>query len=203
MVDLFWASLHMARIREFDPQQALEGAMELFWRKGYSDTSIRDLVAHTGVAHAGLYSQFGGKEAIFSAALQRYIDTVLSRLILVVEVPSSGLAELRRFFDRWASEARKGTFHEGCFLCNSAVEFGDEAGVVRQQVSSCLDRISAAFEAALLHARASGDLRRDLDPAETAGFLLEIFLGAAVLLRSKAKPVHVIQGVKVALRIFD
>ena len=193
----------MARIREFDPQQALDKAMELFWCKGYSDTSIRDLVAHTGVAHAGLYGEFGGKEALFSAALQRYIDTVLARLILVVEAPSAGLDDLKRFFERWNSEVRKGTFHEGCFLCNSAIEFGNEAGVVRQQVGLCLDRISSAFESVLLRARASGELRDGLDPAETAGFLLDTVLGAAVLLRSKVKPAQVIQGEKVALKIFD
>lgn len=193
----------MARIREFDPQQALEKAMELFWRKGYSDTSIRDLVTHTGVAHAGLYGQFGGKEALFSAALQRYFDTTLAKLLLVVEAPSAGLAEVKRFFERWATEARKGTFGEGCFLCNSAVEFGDDEGMVRQQVGRCLDRIGGAFEAALQRSREGGELRSDLDPADTARFLLETFLGATVLLRSKVKPVQVIQGVKVALTIFD
>lgn len=177
--------------------------MELFWRKGYSDTSIRDLVSHTGVAHAGLYSEFGGKEALFSAALQRYIDTVLSKLILVVEAPGAGIVELKRFFERWASEARKGTFYEGCFLCNSAIEFGDDSGIVRQQVSRCLERISTAFEGVLLRAKESGELRSDLDPAEAAGFLVDTFLGAAVLLRSKVKPTYVIQSVKVALKIFD
>jgi TetR/AcrR family transcriptional repressor of nem operon len=193
----------MARIREFDPQQALEQAMELFWRKGYADTSIRELVTHTGVAHAGLYGQFGGKEALFSAALQRYNDTVLSRLIQVLEAPGAGMAELQRFFERWATEARKGTFYEGCFLCNSAIEFGDQEGMVRQQVSRALERISSAFEGALLCARASGDLRGDLDPAEAAGFLLATLLGAAVLLRAKVKPAPVIRGVRLALRLFD
>ena len=193
----------MARIREFDPQQALEKAMELFWRKGYSDTSIRDLVSYTGVAHAGLYGEFGGKEALFSAALQCYIDKVLSRFIQILEGPTAGLAELKRFFDRWANEARKGTFHEGCFLCNSAVEFGDDAGKVRQQVCGCLDRLYQAFEGALQRAHAAGELRRDLDPAETAGFLMDTLLGAAVQLRSKAKPAQVVQSVKVALKIFD
>ena len=177
--------------------------MELFWRKGFADTSIRDLVRHTGVAHAGLYGEFGGKEELFSAALQRYIDTILAKLILVVEAPGAGLAELKRFFERWATEARKGTFYEGCFLCNSAIEFGDESGIVRQQVSRCIDRISSAFEGALLRAKENGELRSDLDPAETAGFLVDTFLGAAVLLRSKVKPTYVIQSMKVALKIFE
>ena len=51
----------MPRVREFDPDVALEKAIQLFWHKGYAETSMRDLVAHTGVAHAGLYSAFGSK----------------------------------------------------------------------------------------------------------------------------------------------
>lgn len=72
-----------------------------------------------------------------------------------------------------------------------------------QQASHCLARINSAFEGALRHARTSGELRGDLDPTETAGFLVNTFLGAAVLLRSKSKPAHVIRGVKVALKIFE
>lgn len=177
--------------------------MELFWQKGYSATSIRDLVSHTGVAHAGLYGEFGAKEELFSAALQRYTDTVLSRLMLVVEAPSAGLAELKRFFERWASEARKGTFYEGCFLCNSAIEFGGGSGMVWLQVNRSLGHINTTFEGALQRARLRGELRQDLDPADLAGFLVDTYLGAAVLLRSKVKPAHVIQGVKIALRVLD
>lgn len=193
----------MARIREFDPLQALDKAMELFWRKGFSDTSIRDLVTHTGVAHAGLYSEFGGKESLFSAALQRYFDTVLMKLIRGLETPEAGVVDVKRFFERWATEVRKGTFRDGCFLCNSVIEFGGKTGEVRQLTESCLIRIRDGFDTALQRSKMNGDLADDLDPAEVAGFLLEMFLGAAVLLRSRIKPAQVIQGTKVALTLFD
>ena len=52
----------MARVREFDPKEALAKALDLFWRKGYAETTMRDVVAYTGVAHAGLYSAFGSKQ---------------------------------------------------------------------------------------------------------------------------------------------
>jgi TetR/AcrR family transcriptional repressor of nem operon len=34
----------MPRPREFNPDTAIEQAMRLFWRKGYSNTSLRDLL---------------------------------------------------------------------------------------------------------------------------------------------------------------
>src|ERR687891_713494 len=63
----------MARGKEFDPDVALERAMDLFWRQGYEATSISDLVTHLGIAKASLYATFGGKHDLYVAALDRYI----------------------------------------------------------------------------------------------------------------------------------
>ena len=46
-------SAFMARTREFDPEEALDKAVQLFWRKGYFDTSMDDLVKETGVSRYG------------------------------------------------------------------------------------------------------------------------------------------------------
>jgi TetR/AcrR family transcriptional repressor of nem operon len=46
----------MARPREFEPHEALNRAMHLFWQKGYEDTSMADLVAATGVSRYGFYT---------------------------------------------------------------------------------------------------------------------------------------------------
>ena len=43
----------MARTREFDPDQALDNAMALFWRKGYVATSMDDLDKGTGSPYPG------------------------------------------------------------------------------------------------------------------------------------------------------
>ena len=64
------------REREFDRQEALVSAMNLFWRKGYNDTSVQDLVEETGVARSGLYGEFGDKHELFLAALDQYQDIV-------------------------------------------------------------------------------------------------------------------------------
>ncbi|MBP0462221.1 TetR family transcriptional regulator, partial [Streptomyces montanisoli] len=39
----------MARTKEFDPDAALQSALELFWRRGYEATSVADLVEHLGI----------------------------------------------------------------------------------------------------------------------------------------------------------
>lgn len=65
----------LTRIREFDVNDTMDKAMHLFWQKGYVETSVRDLVKYTGVAHAGLYSAFGDKKV----SLKLLLETIASK----------------------------------------------------------------------------------------------------------------------------
>jgi AcrR family transcriptional regulator len=77
--------LHKGRPREFDADEALDRALEVFWRKGFEGTSISDLTDAMGINPPSLYAAFGNKEGLLKAALDRYsakraawMDEVLS-----------------------------------------------------------------------------------------------------------------------------
>lgn len=177
--------------------------MRLFWRKGYAETSVRDLVEHTGVAHAGLYSTFGGKRELYRAALAHYDETFGNMLIGPLEAPDSGRAETEQFFGFILDAIRTKKFGDGCFVGNTAVEFGNEADDVLTGARHNIERMTAGFRGALERARERGEVRADLDPAATASFLLSTFHGIAVLARSKTPYEVIEQGVRTALRILD
>ena len=71
----------MARKKEFDTEEILDRAIELFWRKGYSNTSVQDLVDYLGIDRGCLYNAFENKHAIFLAALDRYTSCRNAKLI--------------------------------------------------------------------------------------------------------------------------
>ena len=64
----------MARKKEFDPEIVLKRAVDLFWKKGYANTSLNDLVEHLGINRFSLYSTFGDKKTLYITALNYYID---------------------------------------------------------------------------------------------------------------------------------
>ena len=83
------------RKREFDEQVALTAAMEVFWQKGYSATSLSDLTGRMGINKPSLYSAFGNKESLFIKATELYINTrmkphleILNNTSLSVVCPS-------------------------------------------------------------------------------------------------------------------
>ena len=63
----------MARPREFDEGAVLDAAA-CFWKQGYEATSVRDLVAQTGITAASLYNAFGDKRALYQKALDHYVE---------------------------------------------------------------------------------------------------------------------------------
>jgi len=59
----------MAREKEFNQDEVLHKAMEVFWRRGYEAASIQDLVQHMGINRQSRYDTFGDQHALFVQAL--------------------------------------------------------------------------------------------------------------------------------------
>jgi AcrR family transcriptional regulator len=64
----------LGRPRAFDRDQALERALDLFWRNGYEGASLSDLTEAMGINPPSLYAAFGNKEELFCKALDRYVE---------------------------------------------------------------------------------------------------------------------------------
>src|SRR6202022_4831133 len=61
------------RPRAFDADEALDRALDVFWRQGYEGTTLSDLTAALGINRPSLYAAFGSKEELFRRALERYV----------------------------------------------------------------------------------------------------------------------------------
>ena len=193
----------MPRVREFDPEQALEKAIELFWHKGYAETSTRDLVAYTGVAHAGLYSAFGSKRKIFRAALVQYRDRIKTQLLNQAQKIPSGRMLIEQFFETMLEAVRTGNYQDGCFMVNTGIEFGDEAGDILDIVNEHMNGLIEIFEDALTRAKSQDEVRTDLDPKATAEFLVTVFNGMAVFARSHSPYARIERSIRLALKELD
>ena len=189
----------MGRTREFDPEIALEEAMRLFWEKGYHHTSVRDLVARTGVSHAGIYGTLGNKQEVFSAALQRYQEQVMGKVLEALEAPGASLPEVIGHFERLYELGQDPQFRAGCMVCNSAVDRAQEDPEIAENFQRHLDRLVAAFRNALARAKEKGEVREDLDPAAAADVLAATQTAMALFLRAQLSHERIVQFARHAL----
>ena len=94
----------LAAPANFDMDQALDRALDVFWRKGYEGATICDLTAAMGINPPSLYAAFGNKEGLFCKALERYADKNEAFLQEALSQPKArdGIAALLRGAGRFA-----------------------------------------------------------------------------------------------------
>ncbi|GGF15659.1 TetR family transcriptional regulator [Aliidongia dinghuensis] len=175
----------MGRHREFDLDQALDGALDVFWRKGYEGTSLSDLTEAMGITRPSLYAAFGNKEELFRKALDRYDDTCMAFMQQALARPTArdavshllyGCADAQTDPDRPA----------GSLDMNGALACSDDAEPIRQALVVRRIANEAALRRRLEEARAAGDLPAGADPAELARYVMTVAHGMAIQASSGA-----------------
>jgi TetR/AcrR family transcriptional regulator, transcriptional repressor for nem operon len=191
----------MARTKEFDPDEALDRAVDLFWRQGYEATSIADLVAHLGVSRASLYDTFGSKHELYLRALDRYVEARTAEDVATLAQPGPALPAVRALVERFASEAAGAMGARGCLAVNAACERVPVDSETTRRVERNWETLEVALTSALMRARAGGELVDDCDPRALARFLLVVLQGLRVLGRTDAEPARLTDATRTALTI--
>lgn len=164
---------------EIDLSPAISAAKEVFWRQGYDDASIEQVVQATGLNRYALYNAFGGKLEIFIAALDSYCaerkNVFLDSLNNLSDSP---MRAIESFFEFAINEMAERS--AGCLMCDVALEVGRHEKIVSRQVEKYLQEIKCSYIEALRQAEALGDLNPAISPEEGADLLVAIKLGLGV-----------------------
>jgi AcrR family transcriptional regulator len=187
------------RPREFDLDEALERALELFWRKGYEGTSLSDLTSTLGITRASLYAAFGNKEGLFRRVMDRY-ETKAGGYRLAADKAPSAFEAVQRLLTGPVDLHGNKNNPPGCLGVQGALACGLESQAVRNDLASRRRRGEVAIRKRLQRAANEGELAGDSDPADLARYLSALIYGMAVLAAGGAERKE-LQGVAdVALR---
>lgn len=189
------------RPRGFDREQALETAMQLFWRQGFEATSLSELTAAMGIAAPSLYAAFGNKERLFREALQRYLRGVRADHAgaLLAEGLSARQA-FERLFDGIASGFSGCDHRSGCMLVAAEVGGPGSAAPLREELSAHRDSIEAGFRARIERGQRDGDVAPAIDAAGLAKFLATVVQGLSIQARDGASAAQLRAVLATALR---
>ncbi|MEX2549015.1 MAG: TetR/AcrR family transcriptional regulator [Nitriliruptoraceae bacterium] len=172
------------RPRGFDLDDALDAALELFWREGFRATSTRDLEATLGVNQSSLYHAFGSKAELLAAALDRYERRIDAALVEPLEGSPLGLEAIEDFFSnlhRWITHDGK----RGCLVINLMAEDGGADTAITRRTRRYRRRVRSALHTALDRAARSGEIAPTaLD--ERSELLFGMVLGLNIAVRGGA-----------------
>jgi len=174
----------MVRTRTFDPSTALSTAVDLFSSKGYSDTSMDDIVRATGVSRYGLYGTFGNKRELFEQALDRYAEGMGKQSFLRLLEPDASLAHIRTIFDERVADMCCTEEKKGCLFIHTAMQLAPDDAELQGVLKNFMKRMSKAFSVGLESAKENGEVRADLDVRAAGELLTSTMFGLAVLGRT-------------------
>ncbi len=173
----------MARTIEFNREEVLENAMQLFWQKGYSQTSIPNLVSATKLNPGSIYAAFDSKEGLFLESMEFYGNRSLTALkdsINHAESPTKGIAD----FFRALINKTQDRDDMGCLVVNTLLEMSSHNATIQLHANKHLNAVEAELCKALEKAKTLDELAPDVDPKTLAKYLMVNIWGLRVLAKT-------------------
>lgn len=193
----------MAGVKQYDRIELLDRAIELFRRQGFNGTSTAELVEELGVNRKSMYAEFGSKQELFEAALDRYSEVNLSRVLGPIEAPDANAQTIRDAFQGYASASETPYSGLGCLMANTAVERAALDPGSARYVDSYLARLTTGFRNALVNSQKEDDLAADADLDDLAAFFAMSVVGISALLRAKAPPAQMYAASRGIVSVLD
>ncbi|GAB3225240.1 TetR/AcrR family transcriptional regulator [Glycomyces halotolerans] len=159
------------RPRTFDRDQALEQALQVFWRLGYEPASIAELTRAMGIRPASLYAAFGDKRRLFREAVDLYVAKHGAfRGAALAEEPTAREA-IERIMLESARQHTDPANPPGCLIISATVDCGPES----EDVAAELRQMRLAAEAQMERRIREGIDAGELPPGTDARRLAKFF----------------------------
>ncbi|WP_166384720.1 TetR/AcrR family transcriptional regulator [Polaribacter sp. 11A2H] len=135
----------MARKKQYNEDEVVEKAMNLFWRNGYQTTSMQMLEKEMGINKFSIYASFGNKHGLFLESLKSYkvkVNVILEKF----KKAQNGVEDIKQFFYDSVYIDHKGSAQKGCLVTNTYNEFSEsEDALIKEQMNSFMVNLKDLF----------------------------------------------------------
>lgn len=176
----------MARSKEFNPEERLEKARDLFREKGYHATSMQDLVETMKLNRGSIYDTYGDKHALFLQCLANYADETMK----VYKAAAAGAKSPIQAIAQIIHKAVEKSLADGksCMVVKTSFELEGMDKAAHDIIRSQGEALTRVFESLLKQAQEAGEISPDKDPNLVAIFIVSNFTGFWQLNISKGDP---------------
>jgi TetR/AcrR family transcriptional regulator, transcriptional repressor for nem operon len=193
----------MPRPKEFNPDDAVEKAMQVFWHKGYEATSMEDLLEAMDLNRGSLYDTFGDKRQLFLKVIDRYCHGFVGEKFSLLDQPGPALPALRRFIHGMIEGGLADPQRRGCLIANTVMELSPHENEIAGTLRQALKMVEDTFFKVLTRAKQQGELKPDNNPRALACFLTTMMQGTIVMIKAGMPADVVKQTAETALSILD
>ncbi|MEZ2337252.1 TetR/AcrR family transcriptional regulator [Mucilaginibacter sp. RCC_168] len=177
----------MARTKEFDENEVLNKAIDLFWLKGYNGTSMQDLVDGLGISRSSLYDTYGDKHTLFIKALESYQCTSSGKIIQIVENNLPAKETIKQILEFITDELLGDSSRKGCFMVNAEVEIAPHDAVVKQMICRNDQQVEDIFYRIVKKGQDNGEIAHTQDGRAVARAISNTVKGMQVTAKSTSE----------------
>ena len=174
----------MARTKEFDENEVLKKAVDLFWLKGYNGTSMQDLVDGLGISRSSLYDTYGDKHTLFIKALECYQCTSSAKIIQIIGNNLPAKETIKQILEYITDELLGDHSRKGCFMVNAEVEVAPHDQEVNNMVCKNDQQMEEAFYRVIKQGQERGEIKNNQDARALSRFIFNSVKGMRVTAKS-------------------
>jgi TetR/AcrR family transcriptional repressor of nem operon len=165
----------MARLVEFDEEQAIQKAMEVFWKKGYAATSMRDLTDAMQINSSSLYNTIGDKHQLFIRCIKHYTKM----RIRAVEQRYTNFASPIQALENFIKDAADiiTTEPNSCMCIKATFEIEGEDPEIQVVVNAYDDFTHQFLKSLIENSQNEGEIDRSENADTIADYLTSVFIG--------------------------
>jgi TetR/AcrR family transcriptional repressor of nem operon len=169
----------MSRPREFEMDEALERALDVFWSKGYHGASMADLIGAMELSKSSFYGAFGCKHDVFIAALRRYSESYIAETLKIFAPDGDAVRQIRSYLGR-AIESDAVCARRGCMMVNVAVELASSDRAIEHEIRRHSERLVHLLGETLRRGQTQGKILPEINGDHWARHLLTMVSGLYV-----------------------
>jgi len=174
----------MARTKDFDEDEVLKKAVNLFWLKGYNATSMQDLVDGLGISRSSLYDTYGDKLTLYIKALESYQRENTASFNNIINAGLTAKEAIRKILEMIISGLLSDLSQKGCFMVNAEVEIGTHDPEVSKVICANDQQVEDAFYVIIKKGQDAGEIKNTTDARALARFTFNTVKGIRVTSKS-------------------
>jgi TetR/AcrR family transcriptional repressor of nem operon len=192
----------MSRPIEFERAQAVETAMLLFWRQGYTATSLAQLLESMAIGRSSFYAAFSDKRSLFIESLSLFSQRT-NILFKEARAEREALPAIKQFFEKTLFDVPERRMRRGCMMVNTVLELDEVDQDLSRLAGEKLAEIEAEFEDCFSMAVRAGKISAQQSPRQLAQFMMTINQGLRVASRKNTKKQELVEILQTTLSLLD
>ncbi|MBB6108557.1 transcriptional regulator, TetR family [Mucilaginibacter lappiensis] len=170
------------RPNTFKHEEVVIKAQQAFWTKGFTATSLEDVLEAMNMGSGSFYNAFkGGKKELFRQAVNQRRQA-FKQFAYEVEKSNAPVDLIKGFF-RSLAHADTHTHRRGCLIANTIVEMAGLDAELENENIAILKDVEQLYTQTIAKAQKNGTLKNQTNPALLGRYLINLYNGLNVTRR--------------------